>query len=100
MLSGYKYLEIHNVISGGKRYGPMKRSRCEFLAKGDSVLKQEALRTSSGSRQGLFVPVPDLSVALSRRRQHDASGCYSFLLRESTGHAGDRCPHVKISTFP
>ena len=54
MLSGYKYLEIHNVISGGKRNGPMKRSRCEFLAKGDSVLKQEALPTCSGSRQGHF----------------------------------------------
>ena len=66
----------------------------------NSVLTPEALRTCSGSGQGLLVPVPDVSVALSRRRENDASGYYRFLLRESTGHSADRCPHVKILTFP
>ena len=75
-------------------------TRSRSPTKEDSVLTPEALRTCSGSGQGLLVPVPDVSVALSRRRENDASGCYRFLLRESTGHSADRCPHVKIWTFP
>ena len=59
-------------------------TRSRSLAKEDSVLTQEALQTCSGSWQGLLVPVPDLPDWLSRRRENDASGCFSFLLREST----------------
>ena len=33
---------------------------------------------------------------LPRRRENDSSGCYSFLLREPTGHSAVACPHVKI----
>ena len=46
------------------------------------------------------VPVPDLALALSQRRENDASGWHSFLLRESTGHSVSECPHVKILTSP
>ena len=63
-------------------------------------LRKKHCKPARAAGKASSVPVPDLALALSQRRENDASGWHSFLLRESTGHSAGACPHVKILTSP
>ena len=82
-------------------YRPYRATRGHAAwAKMTVCLRKKHCEPARAAGKASSVSVPDLSLALSRRRENDASGCFSFLLRESTGYSAARCPHVKSLTFP